>query len=116
MKFLCIYQSDPAAPPPTPEKLGALGKYTADMIASGTVVMTGGIVRPSKGIDVRLSAGKFTVTDGPFPETKELIDGFAIVEAKSREEAVELSRSFMQIAGEGQGQILRIFEPSDFPH
>jgi hypothetical protein len=86
------------------------------MIASGTVVMTGGIVRPSTGTEVRLSGGKFTVTDGPFAETKELIDGFAIVEAKSREEAVELSRRFMQIAGEGQGQILRIFEPSEFPH
>lgn len=116
MKFLMIYNSDPNAPPPTPETMQKLGELTARMVASGVVKMTGGIVRPSKGTEVRLSGGKFTVTDGPFPETKELIDGYAIVEAKSREEAIEHSREFMAIAGEGHGQILRLFDPHEFPH
>jgi len=116
MKFLMIYNSEPNAPPPTPQQMQALGQFTTEMIASGVVKMTGGIVRPSKGTEVRLSSGKFSVTDGPFPETKELIDGYAIVEAKSREEAVELSRKFMEIAGEGRGQILRLFDPHEFPH
>ena len=116
MKFLMIYRSDPNAPLPTPEQMQALGQFTAEMVASGVVKMTGGIVRPSKGTEVRLSAGKFSVTDGPFPETKELIDGYAIVEAKSRDEAVELSRKFMSIAGEGHGEILRLFDPEEFPH
>lgn len=116
MKFLMIYDSDPKAPPPTPEQMRALGEFTTKMIASGVVKMTGGIVRPSKGTEVRLSGGKFSVTDGPFPETKELIDGYAIVEAQSREEAIELSRQFMEIAGEGRGQLLRLFDPHEFPH
>lgn len=116
MKFLMIYASDPQAPPPTPEQMRALGEYTTKMISSGVVKMTGGIVRPSKGTEVRLSGGTFSVTDGPFAETKELIDGYAIVEVESREMAIELSRQFMEIAGEGRGQLLRLFDPHEFPH
>ncbi len=114
MKFLMIYTSDPKAPPPTPEQMRALGELTSRMIASGVVKMTGGIMR--QDTEVRLSDGRFSITDGPFPETKELIDGFAIVDVGSREEAVEHSRQFMTIAGEGRGRILRLFEPHEFPH
>ncbi len=80
MKFLMTYESVPNAAPPTPEQMAAIGKLTQEMIASGVVIMTGGLVRPTKGTKVSYHAGKFSVTDGPFPETKELIDGFALVE------------------------------------
>lgn len=49
MKFLMTYTGDPSAPPPTPETLAAIGKFTAEKLASGTVLMTGGIIRPTKG-------------------------------------------------------------------
>jgi len=116
MKFLMTYASDPGAPPPTPEQMAALGKFTEEMIKSGTVVLTGGIVRPTTGTKVALEKGKLVVTDGPFPETKELIDGFAIIEVGSLQEAIENAHRFMTIAGEGRGEIMRIFEPSDIPH
>ncbi|MDF2695633.1 MAG: hypothetical protein K0S65_4016 [Labilithrix sp.] len=115
MKFLMIYESNPSAPPPSPETLAKLGVYTQKMIASGTVVLTGGVVRPSKGIRIANAGGKVTVTDGPFAETKELIDGFAIVEAKDKDAAIALSTEFMQIAGEGKGEILQLFEPGGPP-
>lgn len=116
MKFLMTYTGDPKAPPPTPEKFEALGKYTVEKIQSGVVVMTGGIVRPTKGTKVRISGGKFTVTDGPFPETKELIDGFAIIQADSVQAAIAEAESFMKIAGDGTGEILRIFDQGGESH
>ena len=116
MKFLMTYTGDPSNPPPTPETFEALGKYTVEKIQSGTVVMTGGIVRPTKGTKVRFAGGKFSVTDGPFPETKELIDGFAIVQAKSVEAAIEEAETFMKVAGDGVGEILRIYDQGDESH
>lgn len=116
MKFLMTFAGKPGAPPPTQEQMAAIGKFTMEMIASGVVVMTGGLVRPTKGLQVRMSDGKFSVTDGPFAETKELIDGFALIEAKSKEEAIEHARKFMALAGDGEGEILQVFEPQDIPH
>jgi hypothetical protein len=54
---------------------------------------------------VKVSNGKFTVTDGPFTETKELVAGFAIVEATSKEHAVELAKRFLAVVGEGESEI-----------
>jgi hypothetical protein len=110
MKFLLTYQQDPGRPPPSPEKMAAIGAYTHKMIASGTVIMTGGLVRPTKGTQIKCESGKVSVTDGPFAETKELIDGFALVNATSKEDAIRLATEFMQIAGDGTGEILQVFE------
>ncbi|HVJ20577.1 MAG TPA: YciI family protein [Polyangiaceae bacterium] len=115
MKFLMTYAGDRSAPP-TPEKMAAIGKLTAEMMAAGVVVMTGGLVRPTTGTHVRMTAGTFSVTDGPFAETKELIDGFALIEVGSRAEAVEMARRFMSVAGDGEGEILQVFEPQNIPH
>jgi len=115
MRFLMTYESDPGAPPPSPETMAKIGEYTQKMMASGTVVMTGGLVRPTHGIRIQNEGGKFTVTDGPFAESKELIDGFAVVNAGSKEEAIALAREFMQVAGDGKGEILQMFDPGGPP-
>jgi hypothetical protein len=115
MKFLMIYESDPHAPPPTPETFVRLGAYTAKMTASGAVILTGGVVRPSRGIKLKSQGGKVTVTDGPFAESKEVIDGYAVVNADSVEAAIALATEFMDIAGEGKGEILRIYDPPEIP-
>jgi hypothetical protein len=114
MKFLMTY-AQKSTTPPTPEQMAAIGKLTQEMAAAGVLLMTGGLQRPTKGTRVRLADGKFTATDGPFAETKELIDGFALVQAKSREEAIELARRFMSVAGEGDGEILQVYDPGDQP-
>lgn len=119
MKFLMTFTGDPSAPPPTPEQMQALGKFTVEKLQSGTVLMTGGILRASKATKVKMTAGKLVVTDGPFPETKELIDGYAIIQAKDLEGAMAEAEAFMKIAGEGTGSIQRIFDPQDLgppPH
>jgi hypothetical protein len=115
MKFLMTYASDPKQGPPTPEQMAAIGKFSQEMVKSGVVLMTGGLVRPTKGTQIKLEAGKFTVLYGPFPETKELIDGFALIKASSKAEAIEHARRFMSIAGEGQGEILQVFDPMEIP-
>jgi hypothetical protein len=115
MKFLMITKSVPGAPPPSPEQMAELGRFTEEMLKSGVVLLTGGMIRPSTGIQIRNAAGKISVTDGPYAETKELIDGFAIVEAKSKEDAIAHATRFMNIVGNAQGEILRIFSPEDIP-
>jgi hypothetical protein len=112
MKFLMTYAAAKKAPP-TPEHMAAIAKFSQEMAAAGVLLMTGGLQRPTKGTQIKLAGGKFTATDGPFAETKELIDGFALVQAKSREEAIEISRRFMNIAGDGEGEILQVFDPGD---
>ncbi|HVR19164.1 MAG TPA: YciI family protein [Polyangiaceae bacterium] len=111
MKFLMTYEAKPNTPPPSPEKLAALGKFTEEMMKTGIVLLTGGLVRPSTGTRVRFAGGKFSVTDAALPETKELIDGFALIQVSSKEEALKMAESFMKVAGEGEGEVLQVFDP-----
>jgi hypothetical protein len=115
MKFLITYAQKPNLPPPTPAKMAALGAFTQKNIESGKVVMTGGLVRPSRGIQLICEGGKVSVTDGPYAETKELIDGFALMEVSSKDEAIALASEFMEIAGDGAGEVLQVFEPPTGP-
>ena len=115
MKFLMTYAQKPDAPPPSPAQLAQLGAFTEKNVKSGVVVMTGGLVRPSRGIQLRCESGKVSVTDGPFAETKELIDGFALVEVPSKADAIRLASEFMQLAGDGNGEILQVFDQGEQP-
>jgi len=115
MRFLMTYQQDPNVAPPTPQQMAAIGAYTKKNIEAGVVVMTGGLVRPDHGTKVKSERGKFSVTDGPFAETKELIDGFAVIEVPSKEAAIAVAREFMQLAGDGTGEILQMFDPGGPP-
>ena len=113
MKFLMTYAQSPNLPPPTPEKMAKIGAFAERNIRSGVVVMTGGLVRPSRGIQLRCENGQVSVTDGPFAETKELIDGFALVQVPSREDAIKVASEFMQLAGDGTGEILQVFDQGE---
>lgn len=115
MKFLMTYQQRLDAPPPTAEHMARIGAFAEKNIKAGIVKMTGGLVRPTRGIQLECKAGKMTVTDGPFAETKELIDGFALVEVASREEAIRVASEFMQLAGDGTGEILQVFDQGGPP-
>jgi hypothetical protein len=115
MRFLLTYQQSPTAAPPTPEKMAAIGEYTRKNMQAGIVVMTGGLVRPTKGTQIRCERGKVSVTDGPFAESKELIDGFALVQVKSKAEAIALASEFMQLAGDGSGEVLQVFDHGEQP-
>jgi hypothetical protein len=99
----------------------AMGKFVQKSLKEGTLVDTGGLLPSKDGVRIRLHGGKLTVTDGPFTETKEIIGGWAILEAKSREEAVRLSREFMELHAhhwpgfEGEAELRPMFDPGMVP-
>jgi hypothetical protein len=82
--------------PPEPKLMAAIGKMAEELFKSGVMLETGGLRPTSTGARVRAAGGKVTVKDGPFTEAKELIGGYAIMQVRSKEEAVELGKKFMQ--------------------
>ena len=115
MKFLCIYKSSkPEGTPPTQREMAEMGKLIEESVKSGILISTEGCLPSAKGARVRLSSGKFTVTDGPFTESKEIVGGFALIRANSKEEAIEHTKDFLKIAGDGETEVRQIFEPTDF--
>jgi hypothetical protein len=115
MRFLTLYRpAKPEGTPPTGEEIAGMGKLIEEMVKNGTLLSTEGCQPSAKGARVRLSNGKFSVTDGPFTEAKEVIGGFAIIEVKSKEEAVELTKRFLNVAGDGESEIRLLHEQADF--
>ena len=104
-----INQSPEAAAPLTPEKAEVMGKFMGEAMQAGKIVTTGGLEGTSKRL--KLENGKFSVTDGPYIEAKELMGGFAVIQADSLEEAVEWCKRFRSIVGDGETEIVRLFGP-----
>jgi hypothetical protein len=86
-----------AGAPPNPELMAALAKLADDATARGVMVAAGGLLPSSQGVRIRVARGKTSVIDGPFAETRELVGGFAIFDLKSKEEAIQSGRQFMQM-------------------
>ncbi len=115
MRFLCVYRpSRPEGTPPTREHVAEMGKLIEEMVSAGVLLATEGCQPSAKGARIRQADGKVTVTDGPFTETKELIAGFALIQVKSKAEAIEWTKRFLRVAGDGESEIRQIFEPTDF--
>jgi hypothetical protein len=102
-----IYTPEDATPP-SPEKMAELGRFGEEAARAGKLVATGGMFPSSLGARVQLREGKFTVTDGPFPESKEVMAGWVIIKVNSKEEAIEEAQRFMTIAGDGEGEIRQL--------
>jgi hypothetical protein len=75
----------------------AMDVYVAKTLKEGTVVSTGGLAPNAAGIKVRIQSGRIRVTDGPFTESKEVIGGYAVIAARTREEAIRSTTEFMQL-------------------
>ena len=106
MRIMMIYKpglEDPA--PPTPEHIEKMDRFIGELTESGSLLETGGLQHSSTGKRVSLTDGKFTLTDGPFTEAKEIIGGYAIVETRTMDEAVELAKRFLKVAGGGTSEI-----------
>jgi hypothetical protein len=85
---------------PSEQLMTDMGKLIEEMTRGGKLVSTAGLRPTSEGVRVRLRRGKLSMVDGPFVETKEVIGGYAILEAESKEEAIELTRRFLKIHGD----------------
>ena len=111
MRFLCLYKSSkPEGTPPTEREMSEMGKLIEEWTKSGTLLATEGCLPSALGARIRLSGGKFTVTDGPFTESKEVVGGFALIQANSKEDAIERSKHFLKVAGDGETEIRQVFE------
>jgi len=114
MKFLCIYKpAKPEGTPPTAEEMASMGVYMEENIKSGVLVASEGCMPSALGARVRRTDGKFAVVDGPFTEAKEVIGGFAVISANSKEHAIEITRSFMNVAGDGEVEVRQVYEIPD---
>lgn len=119
MRFMMIVKASKdseAGKMPSEELIGAMGKYNEELMKAGVLVDLSGLQPSSKGFRVKYSGSKVTVTDGPFPETKELVAGYWIINVKSREEAVEWAK---RVPSPHPGQeceieVRQFFEMEDF--
>jgi hypothetical protein len=93
---------------PTPEKFAEIGQYMDEVKRAGILVATGGL--GPFGTKIRNASGKLTVTDGPFTEGKEIVGGFALVDCKTKDEAIEWGKRFRKIVGDGESVIQEVFE------
>jgi hypothetical protein len=123
MRFMMIVKADKdheAGRPPKPELMEAVGKLTEEGRKAGRVLSNGGLLPSAKGARIRVGGGKLTVVDGPFAESKELIGGFAIIEASSKEDAIEQGSRFLQLHAdilgpeyEGELEVRQMYQPAE---
>lgn len=110
MRFLSIYKNVERNTPPSPEEMANMGKLIEDWMKSGKLLATEGCMPSALGARVRVDSGKFTVSDGPFTESKELVGGLAILEAPSKEAAIEYAKEFLQFTGEGECELRQLYD------
>lgn len=116
MRFMTIYKpGEETTTPPTQEHIAAMGKFIEELANSGVLIQTDGLQHSSKGARVRMNAdGSFKIIDGPFTEAKEIIGGYAILNVKSKTEAIELTKKFLKVAGGGESEIREMHEQPAF--
>jgi hypothetical protein len=110
MKFLSLYKSVERGVHPSQEEMSKMGKLIEEGMKAGWLLGTEGCLPSSLGARVRYSDGKHTVTDGPFTESKEVIGGFAILQANSKQEAIKLAKDFLEVVGGGECELRQIYE------
>jgi hypothetical protein len=118
MRILGMLRADEhseAGAPPSKELIERMGTFVEEVTKAGVMLATDGLQPSAKGKRVRLAAGKVTVIDGPFTESKELVASYALFQVKSMDEAIHWTTRFLEVLGKGQCELRPIFEASDFP-
>ena len=100
MRFLSLVRVAETGQAPSERLMAEMGKLMEEMTANGVLVDTGGLLPTSAGVRLRNDHGKYTRTDGPFTEAREVIGGYAILEAPSLEEALAATRRFLEVHGD----------------
>jgi hypothetical protein len=120
MRFLMLVKHGENPGPPPKEFLDAMAKLGEEAAKSGTMLQSGGLSPIAKSTRVRLSRGQVTAIDGPFTESKEVVGGFAMFELKSKEEAIEGAKQFMELhkkywpGWEGETEVRQVLGPEAF--
>ena len=118
MRFMLLLKADQtteAGKLPDEKLLADMGKYNEELVKAGVLLAGEGLQPSAKGARVKFSGAKRTVVDGPFPETKELIAGFWLIQVKSKDEAIEwVKRCPNPLEGDAEIEIRQVFEAADF--
>jgi hypothetical protein len=115
VKFLSIYKSVESGVPPTQDEMDRMGKLIEEGMKAGYLLAVEGCLPSALGARVRLADGKISVTDGPFTESKEVVGGLAILQAKSKAEAIEYLRKFLLVGGDGECELRQLYEEGQNP-
>jgi hypothetical protein len=114
MRFFGYTLADESAlptAPPSPELQSEMGKLVEEGFKAGVLVATGGIAPTSEGAKITLKDGEFSVVDGPFAEAKELVGGWALMECRDLAEAVEWTKRYLSVLGEGESRLRPVYGP-----
>jgi hypothetical protein len=123
-RFFCMAMGDAdyeAGKMPEERLLAAMGEYMGKQIEEGVLLSGEGLRRTAEGAKVYFQNGIRTVTDGPFLETKEIVGGFATIQAESLEAAIDMGWDFLAVGSqfepgvENRCEIRQVFDMSDFP-
>ena len=111
MRFISIFTHKSTNRPPTTTEMETMGKLIEEGMKAGWLIATEGVSFGALGLRIHKNAGgNITVTDGPFAESKEVIGGYALLKAENRQEVVELTRRFLNVAGQGTCEIHQLYE------
>ena len=111
MRFISIFTHETINRPPTESEMATMGKLIEEGMKAGWLIATEGVHFGATGVRVHKSTGgQITVVDGPFAETKEVIGGYALLKASTKDEVVELTRRFLNVAGQGTCEIHQLYE------
>jgi hypothetical protein len=109
MRFLSVYQAPEHITSPTEEEKIVMGRFIEQGMKSGMLLATEGCMPTAHGARIRLSGGKLTTIDGPFAESKEVIAGFALLQAASKEEALAYVTEFLNVVGGGVCELRQLY-------
>jgi hypothetical protein len=116
LRYLLMFKADAhseAGGLPNQRQLTEMGDLMAEMVSNGMLLAGEGLRPSAHATRLRFDRGKPTVIDGPFAETKEMIAGFIMMQASSREEALDWATRGMRIHGDGEAEVRRVFDPED---
>ncbi|HEX7939277.1 MAG TPA: YciI family protein [Gemmatimonadaceae bacterium] len=122
MRYLTWIRHPENAGAPPQALNDAMIKFVERSYKSGALVDTGGLAATKDGFRIRMSKGKLKTTDGPFTETKEIVGGYAIINANSREEAYKIANEFMELHRvhwpefEGESEVRQIMDLPRLDH
>jgi hypothetical protein len=119
MRFMMLmipkgYETAPPGTTPSAEAVAAMMKYNESLQKAGVLLALEGLHPPSMGARISFSGGKTTVTDGPFPETKEVLGGYWMIRVNSKEEAVAWA-SRCPVVHDAVIEVRQVQEMADFP-
>ena len=112
MRFVLLYRSGKPETnePPGPQEMKAVGNLVQEMAQAGVLLGTEGFEPSAKGARIRINSGKFTVSDGPFADRNDHIDGYAVVKVNKKAEAIEWSKRFLAAVGVGESEVRQLRE------